>query len=129
MTAPPVKIRLRDESRIQDRLISKLRSLEWFVKVLHGNAHQSGMPDLFACHKTFGQRFIEVKNPVAFSFTNAQLIDFPVMVANGGYIWILTDDSDEEYKKLFKPCNLLEYLVCYHDGVRNIDAWRAGRRK
>lgn len=126
---PGIRIRRNDEARIQDEIIGYLRKLEWLVKVCHGNAYQSGMPDLFASHARFGQRWIEVKNPIQFSFTAAQLIDFPQFVAHGAPIWVLTQASDEEYKKLFKPCNFMEYYICACDGVTNIEAWRQGRRK
>lgn len=99
------------------------------VKETHGNAYQSGFPDVYATHERYFMRWIEVKVPEAFSFTPAQLRDYPVMRAKGSPIWILTAATDEEYEKLFKPCNLSEYLACYQDGCRNIIAWRAGRRK
>lgn len=129
MIAPPVNIIRRDEHRIQEQIIAYLRNLEWIVKVAHGNKFQSGFPDLYTSHRRFGQRWVEVKNPVQFSFTPAQLIDFPMMISNGSPIWVMTEACDLEYQKLFKPCNVFEYLQCYSDGCHNIDAWRQGRRK
>lgn len=129
MQAPPVVIRRRDEHRIQDEIIKYLRNLEWYVKVTHGNAFQSGLPDLFACHARWGQRWIEVKNPVLFSFTQAQKLDFPQFMSHGSPIWVMSAATDDEYRKLFKPGNLMEYIQCAYDGCTNIEAWRGGRRK
>lgn len=78
----------------------------------HGNMFQSGLPDLYATHYTHGARWIEVKLPLmkGSKFTNAQYEVFPKLVANGSRIWILTGATEEEYKKLFKKCNLWEYM-------------------
>jgi hypothetical protein len=94
------------------------------VKETHGNAYQSGFPDVYATHAKWHQRWIEVKVPTSFSFTPAQLRDYPLMVANGSPIWILTAATDEEYRKLFKPCNLHEFMSAYLAGVRDITRWR-----
>lgn len=68
-----------------------------------GNAYQYGVPDLYAAHLRHGTRWIEVKNPVSFSFTPAQSIEFPRMKAAGVGIWILFGVQD--IKKLFEPAN------------------------
>ena len=102
------------EAKIQDALIKFLRERGWFVKVMHGNMFMSGMPDLFAIKKQHGQRLIEVKQPVKFTFTPAQWLDFPRMVAEGARIWVLTAATEEEYKKLFKRPNLWVYMGGYH---------------
>ena len=98
------------EYYIQQKIIAKLRMLGWFVKSTHGNMFQSGFPDLFCCHTRYGQRWVEVKNPEAYSFTPAQLEDFPKFCANGSGIWVLTSDSDVEINKLFKSPNWIFYL-------------------
>jgi hypothetical protein len=125
----PFKTRETPEAKIQREIIAYLKQRDWLVKVTHGNAYQSGFPDLYATHPRWMQRWIEVKNPEAFSFTRAQIIDYPLMIANGSPIWIMGAATDEEYEKLFKPCNFMEYFTCFHDGCRNLVAWRAGRRK
>jgi hypothetical protein len=98
---------------IQQAIIKKLRGLEWFVKPTHGNMYQSGFPDLFAAHLSYGSRWIEVKNPVSFKFTPAQLQDFPRFSAVQCGIWILVSDSEEEYKKLFSPPNWHTYFAIW----------------
>lgn len=125
----PLVPRQNNERKIQDAFVLKLRSLEWFVKETHGNKYQSGLPDLYATHSLFGARWIEMKYGYEFSFTPAQIKDFPKFAANGSPIWIISEATDPEYEKLFKPANLNEYLYAYLDGVSNIYAWRAGRRK
>lgn len=106
-----------------------LKARDWFCKETHGNAFQSGFPDVYATHSKYFQRWVEIKVPEQFSFTPAQLRDYPKFNAFGSPIWIITAATDEEYAKLFKPSNLNEYISCYADGCRNIIAWRAGRRK
>lgn len=73
---------------------------------------QFGLPDLFAAHTKYGQRWIEVKNPLAFSFTPAQIIEFPKLHAAGVGIWILFDSTVEELTKLTKPAN---WFQIYHN--------------
>lgn len=103
--------RKRPEAVIQEALIEFLKIRDWYVKVTHGNAMQSGLPDLYCCHRKYGPRWIEVKNPLAYSFTEAQKSNFPVMAANGAGIWILTAATEEEYKKLFREANWYVYLL------------------
>lgn len=98
------------EAIIQEKLIKKLKGLDWFVKPTHGNLYQSGFPDLYCFHKNYGQRWVEVKNAESYKFTPAQLEWFPRFSAVQCGIWILTNDSDAELKKLFGPANWYQYL-------------------
>lgn len=84
------------------------------MKIMHGNMYMSGMPDLFCVKKRYGPRFIEVKNPGKFSFTPAQLEDFPRMVAEGVNIWVLVAATEKEYAKLFERPNLWIYLAGFN---------------
>lgn len=85
---------------------------------MHGNAYQSGFPDLFTSHINHGIRLIEVKYKEQFSFTTAQQADFPAMKAAGVGIWILMSDSDEELAKLHKPANWWEIYYCWVNNVK-----------
>ncbi len=98
------------EAHIQDRLMKKLKSLDWLVIATHGNEYQMGFPDLYCAHCTYSTRWVEVKNPLAYSFTAAQQIVFPAFASKGVGIWILTSDTDEEIKKLFRPPNWYQFL-------------------
>lgn len=98
------------EAEIVEKIYKKLTLMDWFVKVLFGSIYQSGMPDLFCCHKNYGIRLVEVKNPKNYSFTPAQLETFPKLMAHGVGVWILTSDSDSEIKKLFSEPNWWQFL-------------------
>lgn len=98
------------EAKIQDELILFLRAREWYVRPTHGGMYQSGFPDLWCSHRTYGYRWIEVKVAGAYKFTAAQKEQFPLMCANGTRIWILVAATEFEYKKLFKSPNLWTYL-------------------
>jgi hypothetical protein len=117
------------EAKIHAAIESYLRSREWYVKSTHGNQFQAGFPDIYASHLKYGMKWIEVKNPEQFSFTPAQIKEFPKMSAAGTYIWILCDATDAEYERLFKPANWMEWFVCYQAGCRSMSDWRAGRVK
>jgi len=103
------------ESKIQDAIKEMLAIRGWYVLVTHGNTFQSGFPDLFACHSTYGQRWIEVKKPnfKGSRFTPAQLECFPKICANGSGVWILTSEKESEYQKLFKRPNWWCYLESF----------------
>lgn len=105
-----VKSRVGPEAIIQAAIVKELRFREWFVKETHGNMFQSGFPDLYAAHPRRGTRWIEVKNPLAYSFTKAQMEDFPRFAAAGVGIWILVAPTQEELDKLDKPANWHTYL-------------------
>lgn len=98
------------EAKIQEAIITKLRAAEWLVIVMHGNEFQMGVPDLYCAHAEYGTRWIEVKNPTAYSFTPAQLKTFPEMTAKKVGIWILTSAEPEELQKLMRPSNWWHYL-------------------
>lgn len=97
------------EKRIQDKIVAKLTLLGWFCIETHGNMYQRGLPDIYATHKRYGARWIEVKNPDAYSFTPAQVETFPKLIANGAGVWVLMSDSDLEFSKLKLPCNYWQY--------------------
>lgn len=101
------------EHDIQELIIKKMRYLEWFCKSTHGNLFQAGFPDIYACNRKYGPRWIEVKQPDVTKsyFTPAQLATFPLMEANGAGIWVLIGDSDQEYAKLFQPPNWRQYQM------------------
>ena len=97
------------EYKIQSDLITYLRDREWLVERLIGNAFQKGVPDLFAFHKKWGFRWIDVKVEGKYSFTKAQRIKWPVWEAAGLGIWILTGANQENYDRLFAPPNMMDY--------------------
>jgi len=115
-TVEPLKIKRYGnsgpEAIIQKAIILMLRQKGWFVKRVPGNAFLAGMPDLFATHKYFGIRLVEVKLPnmKGSRFTKAQLETFPKLCANGAGVWVLTADTQKEYEILKGPSNWWHYL-------------------
>ena len=99
------------EAKIQAKIIKMLETKGWWVKTTHGNAHTDGWPDLLACHRILGTRWIEVKRPnmQGSKFTKAQLRDFPKLACNGSDVWVLTAATEEEYQKLFREGNWYLY--------------------
>ena len=91
-----------------------LQAKGWWVKPTHGNLYQAGFPDLFATHKHYASRWIEVKKPGRKNrkrcFENSQLETFPQMCANGTGVWVLTGYEEDDYRRLFLPYNWEEYL-------------------
>lgn len=100
------------EAIVQASIVAMLRRKGWYVVRVVGNAYQSGLPDLFACHRVFGMRWIEVKLPgmKGSKFTKAQLEVFPKLNSNGAGVWILTGDTQSEYEKLKRRPNWYQYM-------------------
>ena len=103
-------VRENRERKIQNAIKDMLRKKEWTVMETHGNMYQYGFPDLYACCREHGQRWIEVKVDGNYDFTSAQLKYFPLIQAAGIGIWILTAATYQEYEKLFKEPNWYMYL-------------------
>ena len=98
------------ELEIRTDLVAMLTLRGWYCIITHGNLYQSGLPDVYACHKSYGARWVEVKNPKKYPFTPAQLEVFPKLGAHGVGVWVLTEATEAEYNKLFKPANWYTYL-------------------
>jgi Holliday junction resolvase len=111
-SVPATKSTDKPEHKIQTKIIQMLLMNGWYVVRMPGSTILSGIPDLYATHSKYGARWIEVKRPKmeGSKFTSAQLERFPVMCKNGSGIWILTGNSEDEYKKLFKAYNWWKYL-------------------
>lgn len=101
----------KPETAIQDRICDMLRQRGWYVMETHGNMYQCGFPDIYATHRIHGPRWIEVKRLEQYSFTDAQVLHFPQLMVNGTRIWVLCDDTEAEYMKLFKGSNLFAYMM------------------
>lgn len=105
------KFREKPEAKIQRAIVEYLAVRGWYTMETHGNMFQRGFPDVYATHSKYGARWIEVKNPLAWKFTAAQQECFPKLLANGTRIWVLTAATDEEYAKLFQPCNIWQFFL------------------
>lgn len=105
------------EKKIQNAFIKFLKLRDWYCKILHGNAYQQGMPDLFICHHKFGSRFVEIKVPKGYKFMQSQVETFKEMSKADIGIWVVNEAAEHEYRKLFKPANWYHYLdACKIDG-------------
>lgn len=118
MTPKPPKPRVGPEAIIQGDFVNYLRMRQWVVRETHGNMYQSGFPDVYAAHVRYGARWVECKNPLAYSFTPAQLEFFPLLASAGIGVWIITAATDEEYYKLWQPANWWQYLPVAKPKVR-----------
>lgn len=99
------------ERIIQEALKNELARQNWYVKETHGNIFSYGFPDLYACHREYGARWIEVKRPTGSTFTPAQLETFPLFQAHGCGVWVLT--GVHEIPKLMKAANWWQMLDAY----------------
>ncbi len=98
-----------EEVIVQD-IIKYLKARNWHVMRTHGNEYQKGFPDLWAMHEDYRWRWIEVKNPKAYSFTKAQLASFHLFAACGIGIWIMTCADAYEYNLLLGQPNWHQFL-------------------
>lgn len=96
------------EGTIQKEIREYLEERGWYTKKTHGSEYMDGFPDLYALHKRYGQRWIEIKRPTLGKFTRAQLREFPIWTAHGVGIWVMT--SIRDYKKLFDKPNWWQYV-------------------
>jgi hypothetical protein len=107
---PRRTVRTGPEKKIVDAVTEALRRGDWYVFKTHGGEFQSGLPDLYIAHKRYGTRWVEIKYLEKYSFTPAQLDNFPKMTAAGVGIWILTSAEKHELEKLFCPPNWHTFL-------------------
>ncbi len=90
---------------IQRDLMTFMRTRGWLVERMTGNMFQVGIPDLYCFHPKWGERWIDVKNPGKYSFTDDQKKKWPIWDSFKVGIWILTAADQIEYDKLFAPPN------------------------
>jgi|SRR6516162_5707775 hypothetical protein len=105
---PKGSVHLGPEAKLRARIVKHLELMGWFVVVTHGSIFQVGLPDLFATHKQWGSRWIEIKRREAYVFTPAQKDVFKRLCENGSGVWVMMDES--EYDCLFKPPNWEKFL-------------------
>ncbi len=105
-----IKAKHGPEWHIQKRLVEYLERRGWLVEVMHGNAFQQGIPDLWLWNQRLKlARWVDVKYAKKYTFTKAQRIKWPTWDSRGIGIWILTEANQTEYDKLFGPPNWKTY--------------------
>lgn len=97
------------EAIIQREFIEYVQQRGWGVQRMVGGMYQYGIPDLYIFHKDHGQRWLDLKNPVKYSWTKAQRVTWPYWASMGIGIWIIVAATEEEYDKLFAPPNVMDY--------------------
>jgi hypothetical protein len=97
------------EVDIQREIVEFLRARTWHVERMSADAFQNGIPDLFCYHRRWGMRWVEVKRPEGYSFTQRQKQRFPQWEKAGIGIWILTAATQEQYDLLFKAPNWRDF--------------------
>ena len=106
---------------VQVPLIELMTARGWHCEETHGNAHQTGFPDVYAMHVKYGRRWIDCKVKGRYNFTPAQKIKWPIWERFGTPIWIITASTEAEYAKLFQPPNWREYWRKSWGELPNID--------
>jgi hypothetical protein len=110
MDKPRIRKAHGPEYGIQRDIVKFLRARGWHCERLIGMAWQSGLTDLLIFHRQYGIRLLEIKQEDHYRFTKAQKTKFPVLMNFGGGIWIMTEATEVQYERLFKPPNLWDYL-------------------
>jgi hypothetical protein len=102
------------EYRLQKQWIEFLKARGWHVVEMHASPRLSGFPDLYITHVKYGARLVEIKLPnmKGSRFTEPQWEKFPLLDKNGSPIWIITEVSEDNYRKLFthKKGNLAGWM-------------------
>lgn len=94
---------------VQLPLVKLLTARDWYCEETHGNAFQTGFPDVYTMHRKWGRRWIDCKVEGKYNFTKAQRIKWPIWEKFSTPIWIITGAGEEDYAKLFQPANWREY--------------------
>jgi len=113
MKAP--RFHSRPEDLKQARVVKFLELRGWHTEETHGNAFQKGLPDLFAWHPVHGFRWIDVKILENYRYTKHQCQKWTEWESKGLGVWIMVDDTEEEYAKLFQPPNFRDYWKPHYD--------------
>ncbi len=111
MKRPKIRKKHGPEWHIQQQIIKYLQKRGWFVKIITASLYLSGMPDLYASHRVYGPKWIEVKVENKWKFTIAQKENFPQLLGCGTNIWIMFAADKNNYDLLFRPCNCPYYLA------------------
>lgn len=122
----PRNTKLRPEMKLQKEVLDRLTLMGWYAKATHGSEFQVGFPDIFACHRSYGVRWIEMKLPGnTVRFEESQIESFTQMALHGAGVWVLQGSSDYEIRKLFTPPN----WAFYSDIMKPISRNRASNKK
>lgn len=94
----------------------------WYVKKMHGNEFQSGVPDAYCMHPKYSPRWVEFKvlRKGSIHFEDSQLREFPKWIAHNTGIWLICGEDfrgakgqvarERAYRSLFEEPNMAYYL-------------------
>lgn len=103
---------LRKREPLEEQIVSKLRPFMhergWLTEKTVGSLYSSGWPDLYCWHRTWKQRWVEVKRPGG-RLEPTQIKRFKRWERTGLGVWILTGIDD--YQLLFKDPNWWHWLL------------------
>lgn len=103
----PVHRRKQPEKKISDALREYMHTRGWWTEKMPGSKFKSGIPDIYACHLEFGQKWIETKVPLG-KLRPTQIYRFTKWSEHGVGIWVIMNPND--YPKLFKEPNWFKYV-------------------
>jgi hypothetical protein len=106
------------EYKIQSEFTKYLEARGWHVERMIGNVLQKGIPDIYIMHPKHGSRWVDLKNPIDYDFTNAQKVKWPTWEEHKVGIWIITGWTDTDYDQLFGPPNWRKYWKPKYDEDR-----------
>lgn len=96
--------KVRPEAALQKKVITNLIMDGWFAKATHGNEFQQGFPDIFACHSSYGSKWIEMKTLTG-RLRQSQRDTFLEFSKRNIGVWILTGATEYDMKKICGPPN------------------------
>lgn len=120
MNIPVRKLRggTQPETKIVNKLTSRFKAAGCYVKKLHGNAFQSGLPDLLVISKQWGTIFVEVKTPRG-KLSPRQINEFAKMSRVGAKIFVINNADNWDIVKTKKP-NWAAYATGQTDPLKEI---------
>lgn len=113
------RFRSSPEAVIEARIKLFLQMRGWLVEKMHGNAYQVGIPDLYCFNPhhelKYQQRWVDVKVQGQHQYTKAQCKKWTAWEEKQCGVWIMMDDTDFWYSKLFQPPNFRDYWQPRYD--------------
>ncbi|MFW9878781.1 MAG: hypothetical protein ACFFG0_37355 [Candidatus Thorarchaeota archaeon] len=111
MRTPKIRPKHGPEYEIQQKIKKYLEDRGWFVVIITASLYLKGMPDLYATHRIYRGKWIEVKQGEKWKFTKEQKEKFPELLGKGTPIWIMFGADKQNYDLLFEPCNAPYWLA------------------
>lgn len=95
------------EAELAVQILRFLEQQGWCHDKIHGTMYQTGFPDYWISHPTFGGRWLELKRPGG-KLTASQKAKFSKWAKFGTKVFVMT--SIRDYKVLFGEANWMYYV-------------------